>query len=54
MGSMCQRIGIKVVSFGVVVFLGRKLGMASASAGDGDALGRCSPPWRRLHQALLL
>lgn len=49
---MCRWISVKVVSLGVVVGLGRKLGKASASAGDDDALGRRSPPWRRLHQAL--
>jgi hypothetical protein len=48
-GSMCRGTCFKVVSFGVVVGLGRKLGKASANAGDGDVLGRRSPPWRRLH-----
>jgi hypothetical protein len=48
-GSMCHWIGFKVVSFGVVVGLGRKLGKASADVGDGDILGHRSPPWRRLH-----
>jgi hypothetical protein len=51
---MCHWIGFKVVYFRVVVVLGRKLGKASAVMGDGDALGRRSPPWRRLHQALHL
>jgi hypothetical protein len=49
---MCHWISVKAVSFGVAVGLGRKLSKASAGAGDGDALGRRSPPWRRLHQAL--
>jgi hypothetical protein len=49
---MCRWISVKAVSFGVAVGLGRKLSKASAGAGDGDALGCRSPPWRRLHQAL--
>jgi hypothetical protein len=47
-------IGVKVMFFWVVVVLERKLGKSSAAAGDGDALGHRSPPWRRLHHAFHL
>jgi hypothetical protein len=52
-GTMCHWMNVKVVFLGVVDGLGRKLGKASAVAGDDEALGRRSPPWRRLLLALL-
>lgn len=39
MGAVCRWINSKNVALGVVVGLGRKLGKASAGAGDGDAQG---------------
>jgi hypothetical protein len=52
-GAMCRWKSVKVVFLGVVAGLERKLGKASAVAGDDDALGRRSPR-RRLLLALLL